>query len=206
MRIITYVIILLLTFTGCSSDTQNSVLNIDEPANITLTPVDLFKGEAKKFRPFVGTMSGAIKLRYDGNKPNAYLSADIWKEGKKVSSACNMGDIFSNIGKSSKYETEVIMSINKISTEDQEDLNEITISLYDDSGSSTITCKVPWDKTLTAHGHIAINEPVTFIAEDSVPIWGMKATSTNEMFSGDFSLQSLSRLEQAIILTLYFDE
>ncbi|WP_149466330.1 hypothetical protein [Paenibacillus antarcticus] len=59
---------------------------------------------------------------------------------------------------------------------------------------------------MTAWSLIYNHEPRTFIAEKSVYVWGMQATSTNQIQTADLSQESLSRLEWAIIFTLQFED
>ena len=220
MRITTCLLILLLALTGCTAQIPATVqknneppeislkqspdLKRDAPAEITLTPVELFKGDAAKFKPFLGSMSGAFKLRYEGNRPTANLDIDIWKDGEKVSSACSIIDLFFQPENSKSKEIEIIVSIITVSIKGQDDFNEIKVSTIRDVGAGTVTCSTEWDKELSTKGLINMNRPYTFIAEDSVPVWGMQATSTHQIYTADFSPESLSKLEQAIILTLRF--
>lgn len=207
MRLIACVLILLLSLTGCVAESVKPVpKSKDEPTEITLTPVDLFKGDGAKFQPFLGAMSGAFKLRYEGNKPNANLDIDIWQNGKKVASSGSIGDLFFSSEDQASDEIEIIISIDTFSNEDQDDFNKIKVSTIHDSGSNLYTFTIPWDKELTARGLISNNEPRTFNAEESVYVWGMQATSTNKIHTADFTPESLSRLEQAIIFTLRFED
>ncbi len=201
------VLILLLSLTGCVAEREKPVPESkDKPPEVTLTPVDLFKGDGAKFQPFLGAMSGAFKLRYEGNKPNANLDIDIWKNGKKVASSGSIGDLFFGSDDRASHEVEVNISIDTVSIEGQDNFNKSKVDTIHDSGSSLVTFTTPWDKELTARSLIYNNEPRTFIAEKSVYVWGMQATSTNEIRTADLSLESLSRLERAIIFTLRFED
>jgi len=207
MRLIACIVILLLSLTGCVTEREKPVTEgKDKPTEITLTPVDLFKGDGAKFQHFLGAMSGAFKLRYDGNKPNANLDIDIWNNGKKVSSSGSIGDLFFSSDDRESNEVEVIISMDTESIEGQDNFNKIKVATINDSGSSLVTFTNPWDKKLTARSLIYNNEPLTFIAEKSVYVWGVQATSTNQIHTADLSPESLSRLEWAIIFTLRFED
>jgi hypothetical protein len=201
------VIISMLAFltSGCTqlfeSDTSEQS---KKPTEITLTPIDLFKGDGAKFRHFLGSMSGAFKLHYEGTKPNAKLDIDIWQHGKKVASSGSIGDLFFSSDES--REVEVIMSIDKISIEGYDEFNTIKVGTIHDTGSSLGNFTIPWDEKLTTRGLIYHQEPLTFIANNSVYVWGMQATSTNEIRTADFSSESLNKLEWAIIFTLRFED
>ncbi|URN93717.1 MAG: hypothetical protein NAG76_18075 [Candidatus Pristimantibacillus lignocellulolyticus] len=208
MRNIACLLILLLALTGCSRESQSTINEkIDKPSEgITLTPVDLFKGEAAKFKPFLGTMSGAFKLRYDGEAPNVNLDIDIWKNGEKVESKGSLIGLFGNTENPESNEVELIISINTISTEGQEDINQVKVSTVHASGSSTSTFEFPGDKELTLKGIMDIQEVSTFTTESPIPVWGMQATSGNFISTLDFSPESLSKLEYAILFTLKFED
>jgi hypothetical protein len=206
--IIMLISMLTLLTSGCTQLSGSEPLEPEQrkgPAEVTLTPVDLFKGDGAKFKPFLGAMSGAFKLRYEGNKPNAKLDIDIWQNGKKVASSGSIGDLFLGSDVRESHEVEVIISMDVFAVQGQEEFNTIKVSTIHDSGSSTATFIMPWDKRLTTRGLIYNNEPHTFIADDSVYVWGMQATSTNVMNTADLSPESLSKLEWALIFTLHFE-
>jgi hypothetical protein len=169
---------------------------------ITLTPVNLFEGEAAKYRLFLGNMSGAFKLSYEGDKPKASLDIDIWRNGKKVEKAGAIGDVFFRPDGSGSREIEVIISIETIAVNGQGE--QAVIKAATGSGFATFT--IPWDKKLTGRGLIASHEPRTFTAGKAVHVWGMQATSTNEIRTADFSPESMSMLEWAVIFTLRFED
>lgn len=175
-------------------------------SEITLTPVELFKGDGAKFRPFMGDMSGAFQLRYKGTKPHATLDIDLWRDGKKVKTIGSIVDLFFQIHEKESKELEVIISIDIVSMEGQAAMNTIKVGLRSHSGSNIAGFTVPWDNKLNAMGLIQDNEPRTFHTNEPVHIWGKHATSTNEIRTSDFSPEALSRLEWAIMFTLRFDE
>ncbi|MFS0869060.1 hypothetical protein AB3N00_03880 [Paenibacillus xylanilyticus] len=121
MRIISFVCIFLLVLTGCSKEkTETITPDHSKPNRITLTPIDLSQGEAARFKPFLGMMSGAFKLAYEGSKPYARLDMDIWENGKKVDSAGSIGDLFFSLeGQEKSNEIDLIISIDSVSTEEQ---------------------------------------------------------------------------------------
>ncbi|HTG69467.1 MAG TPA: hypothetical protein VL921_09440 [Candidatus Udaeobacter sp.] len=207
--IVMFISMLALLTSGCTQLIESETSGLEQvkgPAEITLTPVDVFKGDGAKFQPFLGAMSGAFKLRYEGKKPNAKLDIDIWKNGEKAASSGSIGDLFFSSDVRESYEVEVIISIETVSIEGQDEFNTIKVGIIQDSGSTLATFTIPWDKQLTTRGLIYNNEPRTFIAGESVYVWGIQATSTNEIHTADFSPESLSRLEWALIFTLRFED
>ncbi|MCR8656448.1 hypothetical protein [Paenibacillus endoradicis] len=207
MRTIACLVILLLALTGCTTELQTSVPEKkDEPTEITLTPVELFKGEEAKYKPFLGNMCGAFKLSYKGNKPNANLDIDIWKNGEKVESSGSLGDLFFSSENLESTEIEIIISIDTISMEGQDDVNQVKVSKMNGSGSSTAIYTIPRDKELITRGLLNNPNVLTFTTENSVPLWGMQSTSGNYISGGDLSTESLIKLEHAIIFTLRFED
>lgn len=198
---------LVFIISGCTSlfESDTPVIEQSEkPTEITLTPVDLFEGDAAKFKLFLGSMSGAFKLRYEGNKPTVKLDIDIWRNGKKVSSSGSIGDLF--FGSKESHEVEVIISVDTTSIKGTGEFFEVKVNAINDSGSSLTTFTFPWDKKLTTQGLIDNTEPFTFNTDESVHVWGMQATSNNVMRVADFSPESLSGLEWALIFTLNFED
>ncbi|CAM4247255.1 hypothetical protein FHS16_001436 [Paenibacillus endophyticus] len=172
------------------------------PAEMLLTHVDLFKGAGAKFQPFLGPMSGAFELSYKGTKPNVWLDIDIWKQGKKVSSGGSIGDLFFHPDLQKNHKVEIIISIEAVFIDGQYEFNTIKVRAGNDSGSSLSTFTVPWDKSLTSRGLIFPSDPLTFKADDSIPV----STSTNMISTADLSPDSLKGLESAIIFTLRFED
>lgn len=172
----------------------------DEPTKITLTPVDLFKGDAAKFRPFLGMMSGGFQLRYEGKKPNAKLDIDIWENGKKTASYGSIGDLF-HTGDRESREIEVIVSIETISNGEQDEFYNLKVGTVRDSGTSLASFTLPRNKSLAAQGIIQHHQPLEFTAGKPVHVWGMQATRSNEIHTADFSQESLSNLEWSLIIT-----
>jgi len=196
---------------GCWSerDTTATSDRVKDAAKITLTPVELFQGDEAKYKPFLGSMSGAFNLRYDGSKPNVALDIDIWQDGKKASGVGSVGDLFfSSDQQNHGGEVEVILTVETVSgTEGQDDYDRVKVGVFHDSGSSVGTFTVPHDKKLTGRGLMAGPLTRTFaLADLPVPVWGMQATSTNQMRTADLSEESLSRLEWGLIFTLRSEE
>lgn len=209
LRLKASILIVLMILTGCFAGTKEQISseNHSTSANIQLTPVDLFQGEAAKFKLFLGPMTCAFKLEYEGNKPNASLDIDIWKNGQKVDSAGSIGDLFysSDEQKDSK-EIELIISVDTESIEGQKESCKIKVNTNSHSGSSLSTFTIPWDKKLTAHGLIQDTRPRSFSIDQPVHVFGMHATSSNRIHAADLSTDSLRNTEWALVFTLRLDE
>ncbi|MGG4343157.1 hypothetical protein [Paenibacillus lautus] len=209
MRLKACILIVFMILTGCFSGTKEQISSETHStsAKIELTPVDLFQGDAAKFKLFLGPMTGAFKLKYKGNKPNASLEIDIWKNGKKVDSAGAIRDLFysSNEQKGS-HEVELIICVDTESIGGQQEFSKIKVNTISHSGSSLSTFTIPWDKKLTAHGLIQDMRPRSFTIDQPVHVFGMHATSTNKIHTADLSTDSLRTTEWALVFTLRLDE
>ncbi|GAB1154880.1 hypothetical protein YWY31_09050 [Paenibacillus illinoisensis] len=203
MRLRYYIMIFLFVLTGCSADSAEAIKPDQSITDrITLTPVDLAQGETAKLRPFLGTMSGAFKLKYEGEKPSATLHMDIWENGSKVDSAGSIGDLFFSPEGQVSNEIEVIISIDTVRTEEDKEICIVKIS----TGSGLATFTLPWNSELKGRGLIQNTETLTFTPDHPVHTFAMHATSSNQVFAGDFSEESLSKTEWALVFTLRFDE
>lgn len=206
LRWLPYIVVFSLlgcALTGCiSSKSPNTVEKSDSNvAQMTVEPVDLFAGDAAKFKPFLGSMSGAFKLRYKGQKPQASLDLDLWEDGKKTS-AGSVGDFFFSTEDQTTGEIEVIIAIESLSDDEQGDRERIKLGVYHDSGSSLATFTLPLDQPMKGRGLMAAQLPQTFDFVQPVPIWGMQGTRSNQMQTADLSQASIQSLEWGLILTL----
>ncbi|MGE7826964.1 hypothetical protein [Paenibacillus sp. NPDC093718] len=209
MRFKACILIALMILTGCFTGTKEQISpeNNSATAKIQLTPVDLFQGEAAKFKLFLGPMTGAFKLKYEGNKPNVSLDIDIWKNGQKVDSAGSIGDLFySSDEEKDSNEVELIISVDTESIEGLEEFKKIKVNTNSHSGSSLSIFTIPWDKTLTAEGLIQDTRPRSFTIDQPVHVFGMHATSSNEIHTADLTTDSLTKTEWALVFTLRLDE
>jgi hypothetical protein len=140
--VVVFISMLAFLTSGCTQLFESETSEQSKgPTEITLTPNDLFKGDGAKFKHFLGSMSGAFKLRYEGNKPNANLDIDIWQNGKKVASSGSIGDLFFSSEES--REIEVIISIVTISIEGYDEFNTIKVGTIHDTGSRLGTFTIP---------------------------------------------------------------
>lgn len=202
MRKLASLLFIMCFLVGCTAEPSSKV----KPTTIKLTPVDLFQGSGEKFKPFLGPMSGAFKLRYAGNKPNVRIDIDIWENGKKVSNAGSIGDLFFSTDElTASDEIEIIISIDTVSLQNDEIFKQIKLNVRHDSGHSLYTFTVPWDEKYGPQGLLQHSRPMTFQASESIYVFGLHATSTNGIRTGDLSPESLARFEKAIIFTLHVE-
>ncbi|GIP45474.1 hypothetical protein J45TS6_39330 [Paenibacillus sp. J45TS6] len=166
MRLKICMLIFLFILSGCNIESEETNVPPEnlEPTSIKLTPIDLFDGEAGKFKNFLGSMSGGIKLEYEGSKPNASLDIDIWENGKKVDTAGSIGDLFYSLDEQKRSnEVEIIISIDTVNFEGQNEYSIIKVNKVRNSGSSLSTVTLPWNKELTLRGCCSILNPTPFL-------------------------------------------
>lgn len=72
------------------------------------------------------------------------------------------------------------------------------------SGSHT-TFNTQQVKSATRRIVMQHNEAQTFTIKEPIYLWGITGTQANELYSADSSPESLSKLEQTIMFTVYFD-
>ncbi len=190
------VVLIMFFMTGCVQNDEQT----DAKTIITVKPVDLYKGESAKFKPFMGTMSGAIKLGYMGKKPNASLDLEIWQKGKPAESVGSIGDLyFSSEDADKNREIEVIIAL-----EDDVDGQKMRVKLgtFYDSGNSVSTFTIPLEIKLMARGVLNDSEPRSFASEDNAadPVWAMYATSSNVIRTADLTLEALKEQEWALVV------
>lgn len=207
-------LVLLIALSSCTKETapSDSIRGNASPAaaearTVTITPVDLFKGDGKKFQPFLGLMSGAFKVQYEGAKHNAALDIELWKDGKKASLAGSLSDLFLNAKDTDQREIELIISIDTVTSasSNQEQFTTIKVATMRGDGSSLATFTIPWDKKLSTRGLIQPSEPRSLTDAAPIYVWGMQATSNDMIHTADFSPDSLSSLEYGLLFTLRFD-
>lgn len=209
MRFKACILMVLMILSGCFAGTKERISpeNNSAAAKIQLTPVDLFQGEAAKFKLFFGPMTGAFKLKYEGNKPIVSLDIDIWKNGQKVDSAGSIGDLFnSSDEEKDRNEVELIISVDMESIEGLDESRKIKVNTNSHSGSSLSTFTIPWDKTLTAQGLIQDTRSRSFTIDQPVHVFGMHATSSNEIHTADLTTDSLRKTEWALVFTLRLND
>lgn len=189
------VIFAMLLISGCMRNEQTT----DAKTLMTVKPVELYNDKNEKFKPFMGTMSGAFKLRYKGAKPNASLDLEIWQKGKAPVPAGSLLDLFFSSDGRKNDEVEVILAL-----EDDPNAKSLRVKLgtFYDSGHSVGTYTIPLEKNLVSRGLLYDHEPRTFAAEEgaTVPVWAMHATSSNEIRASSLSLEALKEQEWALVV------
>jgi hypothetical protein len=197
----------VLLAAGCSpaGDTNPPELR-SETATITLTPVNLFEGDKAKFRPFLGNMAGAFKMRYDGQKPNVRLAVEIWENGKKTNTGWSMEDLFfSENGNAENREIEVIVAMDTTyGDEGREAIYTVKVGTVHDNGTSMTSNSLQLEPM--SFMQLSYSEPQTFAAENAVHVFGFQGSRSGIIRPVSLTPEGLSQIEWGFIVTLYFDE
>jgi hypothetical protein len=199
MLIICFVLVLSTALFGCAKSEQNKM------GLLNVKPFELFSGDAKKFQPFLGSMSGAIKLKYKGNKKSIKANIEIWENGTKKETL-KSGSII-QISKSGDYvfDSEFVISVKK--QNDTANANKtryaVTSAFIDQKSSTSYEMQIETDNQLTASMPIVLNNKGQVISENEViAVWGMQATDQNSMQTVDFTPEMLKRVRWAMIVKI----
>ncbi|MHA6485196.1 hypothetical protein ACX1C1_25225 [Paenibacillus sp. strain BS8-2] len=196
-------IAVMLAVSGCTA--ESNVRN-DTDTAITLTPIPLFEGDAAKYKPFLGAMSGSFKLKYQGTR-TIDLDLEIWENGRKTGSAGSLGSIFEQYSERNTDEIEFIISIENLPVTDdnaEQQASSIKIADIRPAGNTSYGFTVSRDIALSAQGLIGYQDPITFEDDASAYVWGWHTTSTNSIHTLDFSPESLAKIEWALLFKLKY--
>jgi hypothetical protein len=199
------IIVMMLIITACSqADSEPVVEAVDEQA-VTITPVALFEGDERKYEPFFGYMTGAVKIDYTGNKQVMELGREIWRDGEKAEELGGSAIFFDEEQMKEGYHGEIIINMKERVMKDKKSELDIIMSMNGNTGSTTMSYSMPWDPALTAKAIIG-NPTATYKADSAVPIWGIQATSTGAIYPSDLTPEYLARTEYALIFTVRFQD
>lgn len=201
-----WILICIVVLTGCTSEKNEPLPEIPNTTSIHLTPVDLSQGEVSKLRPFLGMMSGAFKLEYGGESPNARLDIDLWEKGQRVETVGSVGHLFSSLDGQSIKETEIIISIESLRIEKDKETAIIKVNNASNSGSSLSTFNFELDTELATKGLVDHTEPQSYSFDQPIYVFAMQATSTNEIYMMDLTQESLGETEWALVFTLRYGD
>jgi hypothetical protein len=199
MLIICFVIVLSTIAFGCSNSNPNKL------AVLNVKPIDLFSGDAKKFQPFLGSMSGAVKMKYKGSKRSINETIEIWENGSKKETM-KSGSII-QISKSGDYvfDSEFVISVKKQNDTTNANTTRyiVTSAFIDQNGSTSYETQIVADSLLTSSMPIVLNNEGKNISEDEeIAVWGMQATDKNGMQTVDLSPEMLKRVRWAMIVKI----
>jgi hypothetical protein len=207
LSLIGLILIIAVMLCACSKDVSNqsetAITKQVEGTALHVEPIDLFAGEARKFQPFLGTMSGAVKLKYGGNKNDISAKIELWENGTKTKTYSSIGTSMQDSqDKTKDYEGEFIVSIKTVSIEGSKPLYEITTAFADKNGTASSITYIDRDIRNTGSNTIQLNKSLDVSENDEVAVWGMQATDKNEWETIDLTPERLKNAKWALIFKL----
>jgi hypothetical protein len=205
MRLLLALVIMLMII-GCTEDKPDPVEKEVADA-ITLTPAKLFEGQEAKYKPFLGSMSGSFKLKYEGNR-KVSLDLEIWKHGQLADSSGSISDLFSTGTERESDEIELIISVDTLPNSDENAerlMTSVKVADVRPTGTGSYGFTIPRNKDLLAQGLITHGVPITFDSDEAAYVWGFETTSTNIISAKDFSPESLAEIEWGLMFKLRYE-
>lgn len=206
LNLIGLILIIAAMLCACSKDVSNqpetAITKQVEGTALRVEPIDLFAGEARKFQPFLGTMSGAVKLKSGGNKNDISAKIELWENGTKTKTYSSIGTSMQDSqDKTKDYEGEFIASIKTVSIEGSKPLYEITTAFANKNGTASSITYIDRDIRNTGSNTIQLNKSLD-VSENEVAVWGMQATDKNEWETIDLTPERLKNAKWALIFKL----
>ncbi|WP_141499851.1 hypothetical protein [Paenibacillus luteus] len=200
LRMVCSVIMLLVVLSGCSEASS------EKSGVLTVKPFELFEGDAKRYQPFLGSMSGAVKLNYKGTKSNVRVSMEVWENGalkepeqSSLSSALQQSQNGDRV-----MDGELVVSVKQQTDEitPKKTKYNVTVALNDQGGTSSTEYEVTADIAVSSSMPIVLgnNELVIDEAEEAA-VWGMQA-SENGMQTVSFTQEMLKDVKWAIVFKI----
>lgn len=194
-------VVLAVAITACSK------LDSNNEGTMEVKPYDLFGGDSKKFQPFLGLMSGAIKLDYKGDKKSIRANVEVWENGKKKETTQSIGAL-NQVTKNGDYvfNGEFIVSVKKQQETMNNNKTRFTVSsaFIDRGGSTTSTdFQIEADTELVSSMPIVLNNKgKSFSGNEEIAVWGMQASDQNDMQTVDLTPEMLKKVRWAIIVKI----
>lgn len=200
LLLICYIIIFTIILSGCFSSDSN------KQDRLQVKTVELFAGDAKKFQPFLGATSGAIKLNYTGSKQAIRADLEIWENGaKKETMSSFMGALISESTHGDRvFDGEFIIAVKQQNDIDNANKTrfKITSAFIQQSGSVSSDTEITADLALTSTMTIDLGSQAQEFSEDEeIAIWGLQA-SEGSMQTVDLTPGMLKRVSWAMVVKI----
>lgn len=189
----------LMLLTACSPSVSQPDARKEDSLQVTRT--DLFQGESEKFKPFLGTHAGAVKLKYDG--PDAWIQVDVevWESGVKVETPGGWSTEIAKLPneKTASLDGELIVSIYQKNTDSNETQYDIRSAITKKGkGFSSSAQTIAARTNLTGSSPLVLNKDVQIEPHGSAYVWGMQATDGNSIRTYGSIEEALERSRWAI--------
>ncbi|AMA72181.1 hypothetical protein ACH33_04470 [Aneurinibacillus sp. XH2] len=182
-KFIFVILLIILLLSACSkppSPTPNSEHTSTIKNNfLYISPTDLFEGDAAKFQAFLGPLSGAVKIKYKGNKRKLKSTIELWENGKKTQTiGGEETDIFSKQG---EFNGELAFSFQEETIEKTKPQYTVTSALIHEGGYSSSTFHLNKNAQHHIHGIVNLKQDLAIADNADVAVWGIQATDENSI-------------------------
>lgn len=195
----------LATLACTTPDPRQPIVEKQPKENMLhVEPTDLFAGEAGKFRPFLGTMAGAVKLKYTGSKKEIHAEVELWENGARTKALGSVGSMIQGPQEGKQaFEGEFIVSIKKEQVNENKPHFEVTSAIVDKDGSTASTIYLVENvEKLAGLGAIPLNQSVDVSENSKVAVWGMQATDENWIETVELTPEELKKVKWALVFTI----
>jgi len=191
--------------TACSTvEESTGQAPVLEKNKVLIEPSSLFEGDTKKLEPHLGWSTGAVKVKYQGDKKILNVSCETWEKGKLVQTFGSLG-----AGIEGSFDGEVSVSLKD---DDGAGQNRYlaTIVVSDKQGYSSSKVYVPKFNesatSSTATSPKPLSAPIEVSDEQTTAVWGLMAGEGTNISRSDESIEAMAqRVEWAFVLKLSFE-
>ncbi|MCC3376135.1 hypothetical protein [Cohnella sp. REN36] len=170
-----------------------------------VTPVKLFKGSERKYSPFLGRLSGSVKIHYRGDRDGMRIEADVWEDGEKtrtfeITSMSNKPANGKTDKKPNAADHELIFSAEPVIAEGADTNYDFTTVVVVKDGLSSMNEIIEGSGPYMGSGLIEHVKAFDGDPAGKTPLWGFQSTDRNAMRSVDFTPETLKRVRFAIVI------
>jgi hypothetical protein len=160
-------------------------------------PLKLFDGDAKRYQPFLGALSGAVKLTYTGTKPSIRVTTEVWEYGVRTQS---LGALTSDLGTMGNAKVnELIVSIKEQEPEKSGTRYKAILALTGGNGSASTEMLIETPLELKSTMVVQLPDRMQLSEAEDTAVWGFQATDENAMRTIDFSPPSLKEAKWVVL-------
>lgn len=174
-------------------------------APLQIAPLDLFAGEAQKFKPFLGLMSGAVQVKYRGEGDVLRIDLEVWEDGKLSHSLGSSDYMLKQQEGDNQFDGEAIFSVQSLPDQAQpanKTSYQVTTALTSESGFTSTKLEWTVDAKQVASSTIELKEEKALQEGERVAVWGMQATDENAIHVVELTPESLQQTKWALIVFL----
>jgi hypothetical protein len=176
----------MLIFFACSLPLND----MQKIGTVRVEPVELFSGEGKKFASFLGSMSGAVKVTYTGEKSVVKVYAEVWEAGVRTQV---LGPMLSEIRwpeekkqSGEPWIGEFIVALEQL--EGDNPYNQLLgynakTAIVHDHGTISTTFRIDSPADYTFRMPIPLGEVKVLSEDEEITVWGMQSTNENQLRS-----------------------